>query len=123
MTQLGTIYEAPRIAPRAGATVVTSTCGHNCGGRRRVHTPVGAGASPALLALGASAMYRGGAAERTIAPKRTPPRVGGGTRAEGPFGPGTAQYPKGAKGGGTRIIGVAPRPTKPSRSLADEHIF
>src|SRR3984957_5080967 len=28
-----TIYEAPRPAARPGETVVTSTCGHNCGGR------------------------------------------------------------------------------------------
>ena len=27
------IYEAPRPAPRPGERVVTSTCGHNCGGR------------------------------------------------------------------------------------------
>src|ERR1700674_2611288 len=27
------LYEAPRRAPRPGETVVTSTCGHNCGGR------------------------------------------------------------------------------------------
>ena len=28
-----TIYQQPRRAGRAGETVVTSTCGHNCGGR------------------------------------------------------------------------------------------
>ena len=28
-----TIYEAPRPAAKPGETVVTSTCGHNCGGR------------------------------------------------------------------------------------------
>ena len=36
----GTIYETPRVAPRAGETVVTSTCGHNCGGRCVVNAHV-----------------------------------------------------------------------------------
>jgi anaerobic dimethyl sulfoxide reductase subunit A len=36
----GTIYETPRIAPREGETVVTSTCGHNCGGRCVVNAHV-----------------------------------------------------------------------------------
>jgi anaerobic dimethyl sulfoxide reductase subunit A len=35
-----TRYEAPRAAPRAGETVVTSTCGHNCGGRCVVNAHV-----------------------------------------------------------------------------------
>ena len=35
-----TIYEAPRIAARPGETVVTSTCGHNCGGRCVVNAHV-----------------------------------------------------------------------------------
>jgi len=35
-----TIYEAPRAAGRAGETVVTSTCGHNCGGRCVVNAHV-----------------------------------------------------------------------------------
>jgi anaerobic dimethyl sulfoxide reductase subunit A len=35
-----TIYETPRVAPRAGETVVTSTCGHNCGGRCAVNAHV-----------------------------------------------------------------------------------
>src|SRR5262245_9028547 len=35
-----TIYETPRVAPRAGETVVTSTCGHNCGGRCVVNAHV-----------------------------------------------------------------------------------
>ena len=35
-----TIYEAPRIATRPGETVVTSTCGHNCGGRCVVNAHV-----------------------------------------------------------------------------------
>ena len=35
-----TIYEAPRPAPRPGETVVTSTCGHNCGGRCVVNAHV-----------------------------------------------------------------------------------
>lgn len=38
--QAGTIYEAPRIAGRDGETVVTSTCGHNCGGRCVVNAHV-----------------------------------------------------------------------------------
>jgi len=36
----GTIYETPRVAPREGETVVTSTCGHNCGGRCAVNAHV-----------------------------------------------------------------------------------
>ena len=35
-----TIYEQPRVAPRPGETVVTSTCGHNCGGRCVVNAHV-----------------------------------------------------------------------------------
>jgi anaerobic dimethyl sulfoxide reductase subunit A len=35
-----TIYEAPRPAARPGETVVTSTCGHNCGGRCVVNAHV-----------------------------------------------------------------------------------
>lgn len=35
-----TIYEAPRIEGRPGETVVTSTCGHNCGGRCVVNAHV-----------------------------------------------------------------------------------
>ena len=38
--QAETIYEAPRIAGRDGETVVTSTCGHNCGGRCVVNAHV-----------------------------------------------------------------------------------
>jgi anaerobic dimethyl sulfoxide reductase subunit A len=35
-----TIYEAPRPQGRAGETVITSTCGHNCGGRCVVNAHV-----------------------------------------------------------------------------------
>jgi DmsA/YnfE family anaerobic dimethyl sulfoxide reductase A subunit len=35
-----TIYEAPRLAGRPGEDVVTSTCGHNCGGRCVVNAHV-----------------------------------------------------------------------------------
>jgi anaerobic dimethyl sulfoxide reductase subunit A len=35
-----TLYEAPRVAPAPGETVVTSTCGHNCGGRCVVNAHV-----------------------------------------------------------------------------------
>jgi anaerobic dimethyl sulfoxide reductase subunit A len=35
-----TIYETPRVAARPGETVVTSTCGHNCGGRCVVNAHV-----------------------------------------------------------------------------------
>ena len=35
-----TIYQAPRRVGRAGETVVTSTCGHNCGGRCVVNAHV-----------------------------------------------------------------------------------
>ena len=38
-----TIYETPRVAPREGERVVTSTCGHNCGGRCVVNAHVVAG--------------------------------------------------------------------------------
>ena len=39
----GTIYEAPRVQGRAGEAVVTSTCGHNCGGRCVVNAHVSNG--------------------------------------------------------------------------------
>ena len=35
-----TVYEAPRVAARPGESVVTSTCGHNCGGRCAVNAHV-----------------------------------------------------------------------------------
>jgi anaerobic dimethyl sulfoxide reductase subunit A len=35
-----TIYEAPRVTPQPGETIVTSTCGHNCGGRCAVNAHV-----------------------------------------------------------------------------------
>ena len=35
-----TIYEAPRPAAAPGETIVTSTCGHNCGGRCVVNAHV-----------------------------------------------------------------------------------
>ncbi|HSF04840.1 MAG TPA: molybdopterin-dependent oxidoreductase [Methylomirabilota bacterium] len=35
-----TVYETPRVAPQPGETVVTSTCGHNCGGRCVVNAHV-----------------------------------------------------------------------------------
>ena len=38
-----TIYEAPRLAPIAHETVITSTCGHNCGGRCVVNAHVSDG--------------------------------------------------------------------------------
>jgi anaerobic dimethyl sulfoxide reductase subunit A len=38
-----TIYEAPRAKARPGETVVTSTCGHNCGGRCVVNAHVADG--------------------------------------------------------------------------------
>src|SRR5258705_1299530 len=34
------LYEASRVAPRPGESVVTSTCGHNCGGRCVVNAHV-----------------------------------------------------------------------------------
>jgi anaerobic dimethyl sulfoxide reductase subunit A len=37
---LHTIYEAPRPASESGETIVTSTCGHNCGGRCVVNAHV-----------------------------------------------------------------------------------
>ena len=38
-----TIYEAPRATAKPGETVVTSTCGHNCGGRCVVNAHVSGG--------------------------------------------------------------------------------
>jgi anaerobic dimethyl sulfoxide reductase subunit A len=35
-----TIYETPRVAAKPGESVVTSTCGHNCGGRCAVNAHV-----------------------------------------------------------------------------------
>ena len=36
----GVIYEAPRATPKPGETIITSTCGHNCGGRCVVNAHV-----------------------------------------------------------------------------------
>jgi anaerobic dimethyl sulfoxide reductase subunit A len=38
-----TIYEAPRAVPKPNETIVTSTCGHNCGGRCVVNAHVSDG--------------------------------------------------------------------------------
>ena len=38
-----TIYEAPRAVAKPGETIVTSTCGHNCGGRCVVNAHVSNG--------------------------------------------------------------------------------
>ena len=38
-----TIYEAPRAVPKPNETIVTSTCGHNCGGRCVVNAHVADG--------------------------------------------------------------------------------
>ena len=35
-----TIYEKPRVSAKPNETVVTSTCGHNCGGRCVVNAHV-----------------------------------------------------------------------------------
>ncbi len=37
---MNALYEAPRSEGRPGETVVTSTCGHNCGGRCVVNAHV-----------------------------------------------------------------------------------
>ena len=37
---MNALYEAPRPEGRPGETVVTSTCGHNCGGRCVVNAHV-----------------------------------------------------------------------------------
>jgi len=42
MTQ-ATIYQQPRLKPRIGESIVTSTCGHNCGGRCVVNAHVSNG--------------------------------------------------------------------------------
>ena len=34
------LYESPRLEPRDGEAIVTSTCGHNCGGRCVVNAHV-----------------------------------------------------------------------------------
>lgn len=43
MTHATTLYQQPRLTPRAGETIVTSTCGHNCGGRCVVNAHVADG--------------------------------------------------------------------------------
>src|SRR5580765_4664157 len=40
MNRARIVYEAPRVAAAPGETVVTSTCGHNCGGRCVVNAHV-----------------------------------------------------------------------------------
>ena len=41
--RVNTVYEAPRAAPRSGELIITSTCGHNCGGRCVVNAHVTGG--------------------------------------------------------------------------------
>jgi anaerobic selenocysteine-containing dehydrogenase len=40
MNRARIVYEAPRVAAKPGEIVVTSTCGHNCGGRCAVNAHV-----------------------------------------------------------------------------------
>ena len=40
MSRARIVYEAPRVAAKPGESVVTSTCGHNCGGRCAVNAHV-----------------------------------------------------------------------------------
>jgi hypothetical protein len=41
-----TIYEGPRATAKPGETIITSTCGHNCGGRCVVNANVTGGVDP-----------------------------------------------------------------------------
>lgn len=43
MTHARTLYQQPRLTPRPGEAIVTSTCGHNCGGRCVVNAHVADG--------------------------------------------------------------------------------
>ncbi len=43
MSRARIVYEAPRVAAKPGESVVTSTCGHNCGGRCAVNAHVSDG--------------------------------------------------------------------------------
>lgn len=96
MTSTGTIYQQPRIAARPGETIVTSTCGHNCGGRCVVNAHVADGRivkistdpgrwTPELPPLPACA--RGvGQIERTYHPERLKyPMRRSGPRGSGQF--------------------------------------
>jgi len=93
-----TLYEAPRAAGKPGETVVTSTCGHNCGGRCVVNAHVVDGKiaristdprkwTPEMPPL--HACVRGfGAAERVNHPDRvTRPLRRVGPRGSGHFEP------------------------------------
>src|SRR5438034_905456 len=96
MSRSKIVYEAPRVAAAPGETVVTSTCGHNCGGRCAVNAHVRDGQivkistdprrwTPELPPL--HACVRGfGAAERVNHPDRLlHPLRRVGARSEGRF--------------------------------------
>ena len=68
---LRTIYEAPRVDPRDGETVVTSTCGHNCGGRCVVNAHVVDGRITKIL-VESTKPVEYGQALFLIDPKATP---------------------------------------------------
>src|SRR5256714_756733 len=143
------LYEAPRVAAKPGERVVTSTCGHNCGGRCVVNAHVRDGrvvvqrllhrfggctelwsnvsAEAEVFAVkmtfGATADYKSAGREPSDYVNSRLIVMWGWSPADGTFGTGTLQYLKLAKKQGVRIVCVDPRLTRSSHELADEHVF
>src|SRR5258705_109837 len=120
------VYEAPRPAAAPGETVVTSTCGHNCGGRCvELWSNISAEAEvfSVHMTYGAKADYKSGGREPTDYVNSRLMIMWGWSPGDGTFGTGTLQYLKLAKKHGTRIVCVDPRRTRTSHDLADEHVF
>src|SRR5437899_11862598 len=119
------LYESPQLSPRAGEAIVTSTCGHNCGGCTDLWSNLSAEAEIFALRMtyGTQALSKVSGREPSGCVNSKLIVMGGWSPLDGTFGTATPQYLKHAKQNGTRIICVDPRRTRSSVALADEHIF
>src|SRR5437899_2577148 len=119
------LYESPQLSPRAGEAIVTSTCGHNCGGCTDLWSNLSAEAEIFALRMtyGTQALSKVSGREPSGCVNSKLIVMGGWSPLDGTFGTATPQYLKHAKQNGTRIICVDPRRTRSSMALADEHIF
>src|SRR2546423_794643 len=119
------LYEAPRVHAAPGESVVTSTCGHNCGGCSELWSNVSAEAEVfgVKMTYGAKADYKSAGREPSDYVNSRLIIMWGWSPGDGTFGTGTLQYLKLAKKHGARIVCVDPRVTRTSYELADEHVF
>src|ERR1700761_2181102 len=79
------LYEAPRLEAKPGETIVTSTCGHNCGGRCVVNAHV---RDDRIVHISTDARrWQGGAPP-------PPPRARGVGQIERTYHPDRLQYPQ-----------------------------